>query len=308
MLSYQRSVAFQLPILVSLFRNDIFLAPAAAFQIRQRHVRNFSGLSAVFRGDYAGYHSTYDIDGTHIPLPEFYVPQALLDWGQAPLAFEVVVSENEDNTRQVLTVLPETGCGLDNLEVLQRRETLGKPLWETNETIEREACVYVTHSQDTSITRLECVFALNKPHHRSRVVLNCDSMTGNVKKPISLYLERRISESSTEGRRADGGGLDARSVSGWIGPDLRAVESSLSKVCPPTYLGEIEGKLTNEFGLPGNLTFAFDNSSEKGLTIWIGQAYVDEQQSRWIELQCRNSEWVVRSWLETITCEPSLVD
>ncbi|GAX24966.1 hypothetical protein FisN_2Lh242 [Fistulifera solaris] len=275
--------AVALPLLVSIFRNDL----CAAFSSPTRQPRR--SLSHHM-SDYAGYHATYDIDGTHIPVPEFYVPQALLDWGQAPLALEVVVSENE--VRHVLTVLPETGCGLDNLEVLQRHETLGTPLWETNEII--AACVYVT--PETS--RVECVFALQQPDHRSRVVLNCDLQTGSLKKPISLYLERKISEISTEGRRADGGGLDARSVSGWIGPELRAMENSLNQKCIPRDLGTLEGNAKHTFGLPGSVTVAFDRD-EKDLTLWISQACFD--QCRWIELKCRNRKWEARSWLGTIT-------
>ncbi|GAX12411.1 hypothetical protein FisN_2Hh242 [Fistulifera solaris] len=279
-----RSVA--LPLLVSIFR----VGPAVAFSslTRPPH-RSLSRLKA--RGDYAGYHVTYDIDGTHISVPEFYVPQALLEWGQAPSALEVIVSENEDDTRHVLTVLPETGCGLDNLEVLQRRETLGTPLWKTNENI--AASVYVSSS------RLECVFA-QPNNHRSRVVLNCDVSTGSLQKPISLYLERKISETSTEGRRADGGGLDARSVSGWVGPELRALESSLNQFCIPTNLAALDGNIKHAFGLPGNVTVACD-TDEKALTLWVNQAYGD--QSRWIELKCRNNEWKARSWLDTITSD-----
>jgi hypothetical protein len=240
---------------------------------------------------------TYDIDGTHIPIPEFYVPQALLEWGQAPSALEVIVSENEDDTRHVLTVLPETGCGLDNLEVLQRRETLGTPLWEAKEEENIAACVYVSSS------RVECVFAHSKDY-RSRVALNCDALKAGFQKPISLYLERKISNTSTEGRRADGGGLDARSVSGWIGPELRALESSLNQLCIPKNLAALDGNIKHAFGLPGNVTVAFD-TDEKALTLWINQAYGD--RSRWIELKCHNNEWKARSWLDTITSDAAWV-
>lgn len=264
---YRKSTLFQLPLLVSLFRNDL------AFPIRR--------LSC---GDYAGYHVTYDMDGTHIPIPAHYVPPALLEWGQVPLALEVIVSEQND-VRQILTVLPETGCGNDNLEVLKRREELGELLWQAT-----DACVYVSQSSsDTTTSRIECIFAVGESR-RSRVVLSCDGV--KLKMPVSLYLERQISETSTEGRRADGGGLDARSVSEWIGSELRSIESSLNaKICPTWTFNA-----HNVFGLPGNLTVAFDNKQDEGLTVWVGHTY--EQQSRLIELQNRENEWIARSWLE----------
>lgn len=255
-------------------------------------VRHVSGLSATLRnGDYAGYHATYNQDGRHMALPDHYVPPVLREWGQVPLALEVVVSENPDNnTRQILTVLPETGCGIDNLEVLKKREELGKLIWNMD-----GACVYVNYSPETSQTRMECILA-DENIRRSRIVLHCDDRL-NVKKPISLFLERRISETSTEGRRADGGGLDARSVSEWIGSDLRSMESSWNKVYP-SWLGTLTQNVQKAFGLPGNLTVAYHDSEKDHLTVWIGQAQKDQQQVRFIQVECHNSEWKAHSWIE----------
>lgn len=89
------------------------------------------------QGDFAGYYVTYDLQGNHIPVPDHYVPSTLREWDAIPSALEVIISEDlfenvETSTtagsgllsvqRFELKILPETGCGIDNLEVLERRE------------------------------------------------------------------------------------------------------------------------------------------------------------------------------------------
>ena len=93
-----------------------------------------------FGGDFAGRSASFDAaTGELIPIPEHYVPDSLLEWGQAPLLWEVLVSEDDtvvENSvddddailllrqqnwrRQTTTILPATGCGVDNLETMKR--------------------------------------------------------------------------------------------------------------------------------------------------------------------------------------------
>ena len=100
----------------------------------------------VGNGDYAGLSATFsssssDINkvgvGELIPVPEHLVPESMIEWGDIPTYFEVLSSEdiitlnhdlNNDEEkgqkmeRTVITVLPEVGCGIDNLETTKKVE------------------------------------------------------------------------------------------------------------------------------------------------------------------------------------------
>lgn len=101
----------------------------------------------VGNGDYAGLSATFsssssDINkvgvGELIPVPEHLVPESMIEWGDIPTYLEVLSSEdiitlnhdlNDDEEkgqkimeRTVITVLPEVGCGIDNLETTKKVE------------------------------------------------------------------------------------------------------------------------------------------------------------------------------------------
>ncbi|KAL3763685.1 hypothetical protein ACHAW5_004837 [Stephanodiscus triporus] len=97
--------------------------------------------SVILGGDYAGLHATFSskCPGGLVPVPERLVPRAMLEWGDIPSCLEALTSEdwtvadtNDENGgggvsvprmfRTVVTVLPEVGCGIDNLEVTRRSE------------------------------------------------------------------------------------------------------------------------------------------------------------------------------------------
>ena len=91
----------------------------------------------IFGGDYAGHSATFSsIDGALIPVPNHYVPEAMVEWGQVPNGLECIVSEdlveaeNENDNdakqvweRNVVTIMPEVGCGLDNLDDTMKKES-----------------------------------------------------------------------------------------------------------------------------------------------------------------------------------------
>jgi uncharacterized protein YfcZ (UPF0381/DUF406 family) len=91
----------------------------------------------VGNGDYAGLSATFSSYGKLIPVPEHLVPQSMIEWGDIPTYMEVLSSEdiitlnhdlNNDEEkgqkmeRTVITVLPEVGCGIDNLETTKKVE------------------------------------------------------------------------------------------------------------------------------------------------------------------------------------------
>jgi hypothetical protein len=93
-------------------------------------------------GHYIGLFATFDsLNGKHIPIDERYIPSSLLEWGYPPATLELLVSEtafsldesgSTDSTpkpstlirmmRSVSTIMPATGCDVDNLETVQANE------------------------------------------------------------------------------------------------------------------------------------------------------------------------------------------
>ena len=109
-------------------------------------------MSSLFGGDYAGLSATFSADtGELIRVPEHLVPDSLVEWGRVPSCLEILASEDfieeggEDRgtdattattattatpqnsiglERKVVTVLPEVGCGVDNLETSRSSESM----------------------------------------------------------------------------------------------------------------------------------------------------------------------------------------
>lgn len=87
-------------------------------------------MKTILGGDYAGLFATFSSStGELIPVPEHLVPQSMIDWGDIPSNLEVLTSEDfsmdgkvENFARTTVTVLPEVGCGIDNLETTKTVE------------------------------------------------------------------------------------------------------------------------------------------------------------------------------------------
>ena len=99
-----------------------------------------SSLISLLGGDYAGHSATFSsADGSLIPVPDHLVPESLIEWGQVPSCLEVLSSEDVSFAagdepaatmttvtmeRTVVSVVPEVGCGVDNLDTMRSTEKL----------------------------------------------------------------------------------------------------------------------------------------------------------------------------------------
>jgi hypothetical protein len=276
-------------------------------------------------GDFAGYFATYDKEGILLPVPEYLVPKDLLEWDAAPPALEVLVSEAESTetktwTRQELKVLPATGCGVDNLEVLKRVEQF--PLSDTSVSFKTSAdeakpvrsFIYPLESPKHHMTRVETIFASALDDHRCRLVVdlasNESSSSWTLLKPLSVFVERQNNQESSHGKRADGGGLDGRSVFQWIGPTLRReFDQSLGKRELRQWQrvgGDESNHWSDQVVLPGNVTLACGSNDETNRwVLQVGHVYPEEGVRRVVQQTwaCDESAWSVKTWIEEGTFE-----
>ena len=155
-------------------------------------------------GDFAGLTATFDPgDGSFIPVPQHLVPEELLEWGQEPRCLEVLVSEelrSEENgedtmARTTVTVLPATGCAVDNLETVKVEDDVDLTCqWGAGNVIGLQYQV-----GDEEI-RLETVFGMDDGY-RMRAAINIipsDSVFA-VQSPMVLCYERRTNAVGTAG-------------------------------------------------------------------------------------------------------------
>jgi hypothetical protein len=229
-----------------------------------------TSLSSLYGGDLAGHAATFSSStGKLIRVPDHLVPPSLIEWGQVPSCLEVLVSEDFDHssalTRRTLSVVPEVGCGVDNLDTIKTKEVIDMSksclhvFQDDTTTIAALDYELPRLREDTPRARIETTFAmLNDDGHRMRVVLDITlSSKIEVQSPVMLILERRTSTTSSQGTIADGGGLDARTVARLLGDELRQkpfADETIEK--PMREDGEV---LT--LSLPGNVTIAYDDDA-----------------------------------------------
>ena len=225
-------------------------------------------------GDFAGYCTQCDpVTGDALPVPVYLVPPSMLEWGQHPKTLELIVSEDSCSSsslksdqddkgvqtwdRVCLSVLPETGCGVDNLEVQKTNE----PDWRV--VAQTESSIGLIRPIAPTNTCIETIFGLSLPNqkenHRLRVAVTLSDEFLSIKS-IRLCLERRFDE-STQGSRANGGGLDGASVSRWMGPwmakqGVRTLETK--------NVDEINENETS-IQLPANVTMHYRTSEESSV-------------------------------------------
>lgn len=227
----------------------------------------FASLSP-FGGDFAGLSATFNpSDGSFIPIPVHLVPADLVEWGQEPKCLENLVSEDvtENDSkmnRNIITVLPSTGCAVDNMEALKTTYDIDLKSMETNDD---GSAVGVQYFISDESFRLESIFGLDDGY-RMRVIVDfmkSESPIWSPKSPVNLLLERRTSENSSGGTRADGGGLDGRTVSGLLGPELTRRKTFVDEE-PLDDTFEDEG--IQYVSLPGNVTLSYGSMSENSWT------------------------------------------
>lgn len=199
-------------------------------------------FNSIFGGDYAGQSATFSIvDGKVIPVPEHLVPESMVEWGQIPNCLECIVSEDvlalhadeaESDSesileRNVVTVMPEVGCGLDNLDTMKTTNAIQAKQYNIF-SVDDSFTIATTLIEDSK-RRIECIFTTHGEKKdenededlnvsRTRVCINLlDDNT--LKSPIEITKERKTSKTSTKGLIAKGGGLHASTVASLIGKE-----------------------------------------------------------------------------------------
>jgi hypothetical protein len=220
----------------------------------------------VLGGDFAGKAATFNpADGTLIDIPDYLIPKALIEWGQAPKCLDVLVSEDIDEeslARSTITVLPDTGCSIDNLETVRVNDDIDlSTLWGDSNVV---ALQYSTSDEEL---RVETIFGIEKGY-RMRVVIDLvpHETVFAIQSPMALVLERRTSASSSGGTIAEGG-LDGRTVSILLGERLRKSATFAGKE-PLEECYESEG--IQFVSLPGNVSIAYGWLSDDEWVLQVG--------------------------------------
>jgi len=253
-------------------------------------------------GDFAGLAATFDPgDGSFIPIPEHLVPEALLDWGQEPKCLEVLVSEDFNGDaleRSTITVLPDTGCSIDNLETIKVLDEIDLST-EWGKDTKVVGLQYQSEREDE--IRLETIFGMRNGH-RMRVALDLvpSETVFAIQSPMVIALERRTSSVSSGGTIADGGGLDGRTVSMLLGEDLRK-SKTFAEEMPLEENFESNG--INHVSLPGGVSLAYGWLTDDDWVVQVGhiQDGVRRVVSRhFTTLDGEEVDFNVESWEEEV--------
>jgi len=199
-----------------------------------------SGSTGTYGGDFAGLTATYDpIDGSFVPIPEYLIPDELTEWGQEPNCLEILVSEDitlgENNqehtmTRATTTILPCTGCSVDNLETTLAKdeidfESLIRSIENDGQGVGEMVGLQYPLVNDN--LRVETIFGLEEEEGTDRIRVVIDLIPSHegfaIKNPMMLTLERQTSSISSGGTISKGGGLDGQSIYRLLGERLRRV-------------------------------------------------------------------------------------
>jgi hypothetical protein len=260
------------------------------------------GSTGVYGGDYAGLAATFNPgDGSFIPIPDYLIPDDLKEWGQEPKCLEVLVSEDvhdDENdeeyvmTRVTTTILPDTGCSVDNLETMLATDEIDlESQWKSKDNSDgdgaEEEIVGLQYPLDGDKLRVETIFGLNDEFGVDRIRVAMDLIPSEedfaIKSPMVMTVERRTSSISSGGTIAEGGGLDGRTVYMLLGERLR---SSTTFVDQPSQSHDYS--MYNNFGLensdirhvnlPANISIAYGWLQDE--STWILQVSYIAQGSR----------------------------
>lgn len=197
--------------------------------------------SSIVGGDYAGLSATFSPkSGQLILVPDHLVPEAMLEWGDVPPHLETLTSENQTDggiERTIITVLPEVGCGIDNLETTRKNQVYKSDTRCQLYSENGYQIATIDQPKSSSQWNLETVFGasdevvteedgnISQHPRRIRILFSVDTSTGSLTSDISMQVERQISDQSTNGNRWTGeasnsGGLDAGTVVKHIGKDI----------------------------------------------------------------------------------------
>jgi len=253
-----------------------------------------SSIKSFYGGDFAGHSATFSSKtGELIRVPEHLVPASLVEWDRIPSCFEVITSEDIEDSilyRNIITVLPEVGCGVDNLDTTKTREdfnisnihgffhsdhcrvtTVSRSITSSNnnqnKNIQNMETTFIpryTHpssSSSSSSSKMEDNPSL--PWKRIRVSFDIDIHHFSFTSPIRMVVERQTSATSTKGKIAHGGGLDGRTVANLIGVDISnkpfSDGSALSLDMLEKYLTKTHNDMNKNvlLSLPGNIILQY---------------------------------------------------
>jgi hypothetical protein len=265
-------------------------------------------------GEYAGLSATFDIAGKLIPVPEYLIPPALLEWGQAPSSLETLVSIGSGK-RWTATILPEAGCGVDNLQTTRTVESI------SGDDSSHDDIYSVDHAIHQQKLRVESYFGLeldgdiNKEDakFRSRLALNLqvqDDQKLQIIGPISVCLERQVEEISSSGTVGKGGGLDGRSVSRWLGALSKMQSFAERNMAGVSWVSSTHNDESNvnsddddhdatTLYLPGNLTLSYRSKDDSQFQLEMGQIHAASGLRHVIRRTFQGSTLAnVESWVE----------
>ena len=240
-----------------------------------------TAATAVESGDYAGLFATFDYQtGKLIPVPEYYIPQELLDWGQAPCCLEQLVSEEIPGIRHTVAVLPATGCAVDNLDTQKSVETIDEIDLKSDDSNVWSICQAFSSGRFERV-RVEACFGRSEEEdekpYRSRVSVDLqlsDHDNVQIVNPVRVSIERQISEAPSGGTFANGG-LDARSVSEYLGPVLGSRQmqefaaQEMANLCWEA-TAESSNGVGTQILFPGNFTVCYRSKENEGLELEMG--------------------------------------
>ena len=202
-------------------------------------------------GDYASLFATFSSEtGKLVSVPEHLIPESMLEWGEIPSSLETLTSEdiiindneNVDLERTTITVLPEVGCGIDNLEVTKKltkfeAKSTRSYNWHHNTHPEREVAaiecrrgqssldIETTFQVDSNIDEEDDEMSRRSKRIRLSLSLDVSKQKPVISKLLNLQVERQVSTTSTQGTAWTGpkynsGGLDMGTVVKNIGNDI----------------------------------------------------------------------------------------
>ena len=263
-----------------------------------------------FGGDFCGLQAQFTKQGQLIPIPEYWIPKELVEWGQEPSSLEVLFSEQPDSNalqRHVTTILPATGCAVDNQEVVQRVEdcvVVMEHLTDSSRSLLLQTAV------DKQQHSLEVSFGL-EDNHRIRVYIpiidasrSVDRVTADheslqISEPIAIDLERQVSTKSSQGTVAKGGGLDGQKVARMRGPWLSA-RLDFAAQRPKTEAATAGGdKQLTTVILPGNITIASKTTEDDKLEISVTHSIKSESDDTTI---CRGIRAILEGSETGVAC------
>ena len=281
-----------------------------------------SGSTGLYGGDFAGLAATFNPgDGTFIPIPDYLVPDDLKEWGQEPKCLEVLVSEdvhNDENdeeyvmARVTTTILPDTGCSVDNLETMLATDEIDLESQMKSDDSEGdgvEEMVGLQYPLGEDKLRVETIFGLKEEFGIDRIRVAIDLIPSEddfaIKSPMMITLERRTSSISSGGTISKGGGLDGRTVYRLLGERL---QTSSTFVDEPSmsydyvYNSYDPNNDVQHVNLPANISIAYGWVQDKNS--WMLQVSHITQESRRVlsrQFTLANDgelDFEMRSWVE----------